>query len=88
MTGGADEDTTLFQSVHIHAFASSAGCSGGERVSFFRLKVPYFQVSSGYVRSEFKSRITGITDVVKTTLRLASVCYVLGAANWTGNLDR
>lgn len=88
MAGDTDEGVAAFQCVHVHTFTSGTGGSRGKRVSFSWLKVPYFQISSDYACGEFKSRITGITDVVKATLRLACIGYILGAANGAGNLNR
>lgn len=88
MAGGTEEGIAIFQHVHIHALAPGAGDSGSKWVSFFRLKIAYFQIYSNYFCSEFKGRITGTTDVIKTALRLARIGYILRAANGTGNLDR
>jgi hypothetical protein len=87
MAGGTDKCIAIFHCIHIHALAPGAGGSRGKRISFFRLKVPYFQVSSNYDCRELKCRITEIADVVKTTLRLARIGYILRSANGAGNLD-
>ncbi len=88
MAGNTDECIAVFQRVYIHTLTPGAGDSGGKRVSFFQLKIGYFQISSSHFCGEFKGRITGIADVIKTALRLARIGYILGAANGTGNLDR
>ncbi len=88
MAGGTEEGITVFQCVYIHALTPVAGDGGGKRVSFFWLKITYFQISPSYFCGEFKGRITGIADVIKTALRLACIGYIPRAANWTSNLDR
>ncbi|MER3447169.1 MAG: hypothetical protein C4291_10145 [Candidatus Dadabacteria bacterium] len=88
MAGATDEYIPVFQGIHIYTSASSAGSGRGERIPFFRLKVSYFQISSGYVCGEFKSRITRIAYVIETALRFACVCYIPRAANRAGDLDR